>query len=163
MSKHDIYRPILHHDMKIRTLAPPEIRSYIEENESFSRSGDSFRGEGGDYIIETENKHLKSNLPPGVPKFSSWVMASRIHEKMQANRNAVFEKACFKDPGKQQSSIFNFDLEVQMVRKLIRRSEILFNPRDLVSLLSLDGTPLHPSLVNFCITASENYQAYLSQ
>lgn len=69
LNRHDIYRPIIAHDMKMRVLAPDQIKDYISQNETFSRSGDSYRGEGGDYITETENKHLKSNLPPGVPTF----------------------------------------------------------------------------------------------
>ena len=71
--------------MKIRAEAPPEIQQYIAQNESFSVSGDPFHGEGGDYITETKNKHLKSNLSPGVPTLQNWVAASRSHKLLRNN------------------------------------------------------------------------------
>ena len=53
------------------------------KNESFSRSGDTYRGEEGDYIIETENKHIKGHLNPGVPYIAHWIKASINHEMLQ--------------------------------------------------------------------------------
>ena len=53
--------------MKTRVQAPREVADYISRNESSSRSGDTLRGEGGDYVTENEHRHLKSHLPPGVP------------------------------------------------------------------------------------------------
>ena len=35
LGKHDIYRPVIFYDMKIRTLAPKEVQKYIEQNEAF--------------------------------------------------------------------------------------------------------------------------------
>ena len=52
---------------------------YIEANESFSRTGDPCKGEGGDYITEAENRHHKSKLPSGVPTLWHWVAAARNH------------------------------------------------------------------------------------
>ena len=108
-NRHDIYRPIIVHDMEIRVLAPPEVKNYIVQNESFSRSGDTYRGEGGDYVTETENKHLKSNLPPGVPSFEKWQMTSRNHKLLSNNRSSVYLKSNTKDPGEQKMlSVFIF-------------------------------------------------------
>ena len=47
--------------MQIRVEAPPEVQEYIMKNESFSGSGNIYHGEGGDYITETENKHIKGH------------------------------------------------------------------------------------------------------
>ena len=52
----------------------------MKHNESFECYGDHFRGEGGDYVTETENKHVKSHLSPGVPTLNSWVVASKNHK-----------------------------------------------------------------------------------
>lgn len=41
--------------------------NYIEKNESYSVSGYCTPGEGGDYIMEHNNRVLKEHLPPGVP------------------------------------------------------------------------------------------------
>ena len=74
------------------------------KNESFSRSGDTYCGEEGDYIIETENRHIKGHLNPGVPCIAHWIKASRNHEMLQQNCCSVFEKSSLKDPILQQSS-----------------------------------------------------------
>ena len=147
--------------MQIRVEAPPEVQEYIMKNESFSRSGDTYRGEGGDYITETENKHIKGHLSPGVPSIAHWIKASRNHEMLQRNRGSVFEKSSLKDPNLQESSIFRFDHEVQMLRCIIRDSGILAKPYDEIPLMALDRTYLHHDLVNFLFTARENYHKVL--
>ena len=53
--------------MQIQIEAPEEIKTFISRNESYSRSGDPSKGEGGDYVTENENRHLKSHLSPGLP------------------------------------------------------------------------------------------------
>ena len=87
--------------MKERLEAPKEVYDFITGKESFLRSGDEYRGEGGDYITENENKYIKGHLGPAVPTLQHWIRASRNHEKLQANRATVFERAGLKDPGLQ--------------------------------------------------------------
>ena len=65
--KHHIYKPLIVNDMRIHAEAPDAVKEYIKRNESFDCSNDHTRGEGGDYIMETESKHLKGHLSPGVP------------------------------------------------------------------------------------------------
>ena len=60
--KHNIYQPLIMNDMRIRVEALTKVKSYIKHNESFNRYGDHFRGEGGDYVTNIENKHLKSHF-----------------------------------------------------------------------------------------------------
>ena len=98
--------------MKIRVQTLKELADYIGRNESFSRSGDTLRGEGGDYVTEKENRHLKSHLPPGVPTLQSWIISSRNHQKLVKNREEVFKKAGVTDPATKSNSIFNFENEV---------------------------------------------------
>ena len=147
--------------MKIRTLAPKEVQKYIEKNETFSRSGDHCHGEDGDYVTETENKHLKSHLAPGVSKYHPWVAASRNHSLLTSNRDVVFQMASMKDPSSMSTSVFKFEEEIQLVRKLIHKSGILNKPSTKKHLKALDGSLLHHNLVNFSFTATENYQNYL--
>ena len=161
IGNHLIYQTLIINDMQIRVEAPPEVQEYIMKNESFSRSGDTYRGEGGDYITETENKHIKGHLSPGVPSIAHWIKASRNHEMLQRNRGSVFEKSSLKDPNLQESSIFRFDHEVQMLRCIIRDSGILAKPYDEIPLMALDRTYLHHDLVNFLFTARENYHKVL--
>ena len=113
--------------MKIPVEASAEVRNFINQKESFSRSGDPCRGEGGDYITETENKHLKSHFSPGIPTVNRWIKASRNHAILTKNRDTVFAKASLKDPRSSGSSIFQFEEEVQMLHVVIRDSGILLN------------------------------------
>ena len=54
IGKHIIYKLSILNDMKIRVEVPAEVHNFINQNKSFSRSGDRCSGEGGDYITETE-------------------------------------------------------------------------------------------------------------
>ena len=66
IENHLIYQNLIVNDMQIRVEAFPKVQEYIMKNESFSRSGDTYRGVEGDYISETENKHVKGHLGPGI-------------------------------------------------------------------------------------------------
>ena len=123
--------------------------------------GLEYRGEGGDYIKENENEHIKGYLGPGVPTLQNWIKASRNHEQLQANCVAVFERSDLKDPGLQSSSIFKFDIEVQMLRAIIQVLSILDDHYSQLSLKAIDGTLLDQDLVNLMFTAMENYNSLI--
>ena len=72
----------------------------------------------------------------------------------------MFSKG-LKDPGLEESSIFNFGEEVQMFRKAIRESHMLDHPYESPRLASIEGDFLNPDLINFYFTACENYEAYI--
>ena len=162
VGNHIIYRDLLINDMKIRVEAPTEVKKYIEDNESFSRSGDPNRGEGGDYITENENRHLKSHLSPGVPTLKQWVIAARNHEMLTENRKLLFDRIGMKDPGAEESSIFIFEEEILSLRVLVRKSGLLSDPYEEKPLRSLEGKELHPDLVDFLMIAQNNYKSYLT-
>ena len=84
IGKH-IYKSLILNNTKIGVEAPAEVCNFINQNKSFSRSGDPCRVEGGDYITETENKHLKLYLSPGIPIVNSWIKASRNHAILAKN------------------------------------------------------------------------------
>ena len=46
-------------DMKIRVQAPKEVADYISRNQSFSKCGETLCGNGGNYVTENKNRHLK--------------------------------------------------------------------------------------------------------
>ena len=158
IGNHLIYQTILLNDMKEQLEAPKEVYDFITGNVSFLRSGDEYKGEGGDLH---KNKHIKRHLGPDVPTLQHWIRASRNHEKLQANYATVFERAGLKDPGLQSSSIFKFDIEVQMLRAIICDSSILDDPHDQLPLKAIDGIPLHHDLVNLMFTAMENYNSLI--
>ena len=86
------YNHLILNDMKIRVEAPAVVINFINQNESFSRSGDPCRGEGGDYITETENKYLKLHLSPCIPIVNIWIKASRNNVILTKNQDAVLLK-----------------------------------------------------------------------
>ena len=147
--------------MKIRVLAPEPVKEYMSKNESIAQSGDHCRGEGGDYITENENHHLKSHLPPSVPILNHWVVAARNQKMLTDNRKNLDKRCGLTDPSSNESSVFKFDEEIQMLRLMIRTSCTLQDPYELYQLRSLDGELLHPDLVNFYYTCVENYHHYL--
>ena len=110
---HMIYiKHIIKKDMTIKVLTRQEIKQYIAPNEAFSDSGDHYRGEGGDYVTETGNRHLKSHLPPGVPTLSHWVSAARNNWILTKNRDKVYKRIGCPDPLSTESSILTFDDEI---------------------------------------------------
>ena len=55
----------------------------------FDLPNNEYRGEGGDFITENANKHIKGHLGSGVPTLQHWIRASRNHEKLQVSRIAI--------------------------------------------------------------------------
>ena len=89
INNHVIYRDLIINDMQIQIEAPEEIKTFISRNESYSRSGDPSKGEGGNYVTENENRYLKSHLSPGLPSLKNWQEAARNHNIFTKNREIV--------------------------------------------------------------------------
>ena len=89
INNHVIYRDLIINDMQIQIEAPEEIKTFISRNQSYSRSGDPSKGEGGDYVTENENRHLKSHLSPGLPSLKNWQEAARNHNILTKNCEIV--------------------------------------------------------------------------
>ena len=67
-------------------------QSLLNQKESSSRPGDPCKkGECDDYSTETENKHLKPHLSPGILTVNSWIKASRNYAILTKTRDAVFK------------------------------------------------------------------------
>ena len=129
----------------------------------FSVSGDNCRGEGGNYITEIKNKHLKNNLSPGVSTLKNWVEVAQNHEVLKKNfgEKNLFGRLNVNDPDKEESSIFKSEDEIMMLHPTIWKSGILLNPCSETILKEIDGCQLHSGLVNFYITAKEDFQSYI--
>ena len=85
------------------------------------------------------------------------------HEVLKKNRDKknLFGRLNVNDPDKEESSIFKFEDEIMMLRATIWKSGILLNPCSETILKEIDGCRLHSDLVNFYITAKEDFQSYI--
>ena len=57
--------------------APQEIKTFISKTITCSQSGHPSKAEGGDFILESVNKKVKSWMPPGVPTEDRWMRVCR--------------------------------------------------------------------------------------
>ena len=159
INNHLICRDLIINGRRVRIEAPEEI-TFISRIESYSRSGDPSNREGGDYVTENENRHLKSHLSPGVPSLKNWQEAARNHDILTKNREMLFKRLSITDLSSEDSSTFRFDNEILIVRLLIRQSTLLPSPWLEKDIMALDGTILHTDLVNFYFTAKGSCHSY---
>ena len=64
---HPKYQQLHLRDLWQRVQMPQEIKEYISTSESFSVSGREHSGQGGDFVHEELNKHIKALLPQIMP------------------------------------------------------------------------------------------------
>ena len=122
-NKHDLYHPIIYNDMKVRVLEPPQVENYLK-NKIFQEQEIISQGKVGIILqkLKTNISRTISSLVYQVLKSREWqVRAIKFYQK---NRDGIFDKANFPDPGKQKSGIFSFHKEVQILQKLIRESRL---------------------------------------
>ncbi|XP_060586640.1 uncharacterized protein LOC132742291 [Ruditapes philippinarum] len=74
--------------------APPEIKSFIEENICLSQSGHPSKAEGGDFILESTNKRIKSYMPYGVPTDERWTRVCLNIDNIEKMKKAVTRSTC---------------------------------------------------------------------
>ena len=74
-------------DSFLRIQCPLEIRRFIEENESYSVSGNECKGEGGDFVLEAKNRQSKMFIPAGLPDETKWLNVCRNIDRLDKVRN----------------------------------------------------------------------------
>ena len=60
------YQRLVVRDMVQRVQVPQPVKRFLEVRTSYTVSGESTRGEGGDFVLENKNRQTKSWLPPGI-------------------------------------------------------------------------------------------------
>ena len=114
------------------------LKKFLFLETNLIRSGDPSKGEVGDYVTESENRHLKSHLSPGVPSLKNWQEAARNHNIRTKNLEMLFKRLSITDPSSQDSSTFLFDNDILMERSLICQST-LSSPQLEKDIMTLDG------------------------
>ncbi|VDH89380.1 Hypothetical predicted protein, partial [Mytilus galloprovincialis] len=69
-------------DLFVRVQCPPEVLAFIEDNESYSVSGNESKGEGGDFILENYNRKTKRLIPAGLPDNNKWLQVCRNVDRL---------------------------------------------------------------------------------
>lgn len=69
-------------DLFVRVQCPPEVLAFIEDNESYSVSGNESKGEGGDFILENYNRKTKLLIPAGLPDNNKWLQVCRNVDRL---------------------------------------------------------------------------------
>ena len=155
---HGKYQELMLRDLIIRVQCPKELENRFSKTEAFSPSGNPLAGQGADFCQEQNNKDTKSFLPPGVITGDTWCRVCRMVEDLKVLRdNLISISGLSLESG--QRSYKRFDLEVTMVRRIIRESGHL-RPFENVSLVSVGGTRLDASLGNVKEFTKMNYQQY---
>lgn len=77
-----IYMKTFVRDLFVRVQCPPEVLAFIEDNESYSVSGNESKGEGGDFILENYNRKTKLLIPAGLPDNNKWLQVCRNVDRL---------------------------------------------------------------------------------
>ncbi|CAC5386633.1 unnamed protein product [Mytilus coruscus] len=58
-------------DTLMQVNMPPDVKTLIDHNQSFSSTGHPSKGEGGDFILDAQNR-TKMRMAPGIPTEDRW-------------------------------------------------------------------------------------------
>ncbi|XP_061196610.1 uncharacterized protein LOC133204882 [Saccostrea echinata] len=150
------YQEIEFKDLRMRVLAPEDIKQFITNNESFSASGHTSKGEGGDFLLEAYNRKTKCWMPPGIPDESRWLRSVRNVDTLDKMRKTfIGAQNCGED------STYEIPLHTEILkwRQYLRNSNYL-NPATVCRHTSLNGVELDEDLINFAAHCKANRESY---
>ena len=75
------YQEIDIRDVKARVCSPPQVSSFLKNHETFTVSGSTSKGEGGDFVLESKNRKIKRMMPPGHPDRQTWERVVKTADK----------------------------------------------------------------------------------
>lgn len=73
-------------------IMPSKTQQLISKNAKLSKSGHPSRAQSYDYVLEEENKGVKSWIPRGIPKYIHWLRACRNYESLKTMKQLMFNK-----------------------------------------------------------------------
>ena len=89
--RHPRYQEIEIYEQFMFQILPDELSSFIQRHCSVSKSGHLSRGQGFDFILEEENKTVKTWLKRGVPTDRTWLTTCRNHQSLKQMRQYVLQ------------------------------------------------------------------------
>lgn len=88
---HPKYQEIEIYETFVFHLLPLELENFLNSNCSVSKSGHESKGQGYDFLLEEENKTVKSWLKRGVPTEKLWLTVCRNHQVLKKIRKKVLD------------------------------------------------------------------------
>ena len=149
---HPKYQQLHLRDLWQRVQMPERLKSFIENNESFSLSGKQKPGQGSDFIHEELNKRVKSFLPPIMPTPDVWRRVCRKLKELEEIKESTIATV------PTTKNFKNFDNEITMLRREIRSSGILNFVHLFSTIKSIDGKDLDSSLAEVKYIAKNTYE-----
>lgn len=86
---HPKYQDIEVFDHFVHQLMPVELKTHFASHCSLSKSGNKSKGQGFDFILEEENKSVKTWLKRGVPTEKVWLSTCRNNQSLKQIKKSV--------------------------------------------------------------------------
>ena len=155
---HPRYQDIEIYEQFVFQILPDELSSFVQSHCSVSKSGHLSRGQGFDFILEEENKTVKTWLKRGVPTDRTWFTTCRNHQSLKEMRRFVLQQ-CGQSNLETADRDFKLEDAINEWRLHLRQTEYLkFEKHDSV-LTSISGDVLDQGLLQFT-SESNRKRAY---
>ena len=143
---HPRYQQIEMLDSVHRFLLPEKLLSFLNENESISKTGDISKGQGFDFILEEINRDIKSWIRRGVATDNMWLGVCRNFDRLNELRSKLNK---FLKLEMESTSIrkINLDDAINDWRVCLREKRYLLNDKFIHE--SIQGHPLNEGLLKF--------------
>ena len=149
--RHPKYQEIEMVETFQRYVMPSEVREFCDKHESVSKYGNPSTGQGFDFVLEEENKAIKSWIKHGVPSDQTWLSVIRNSDTLKTIRNNLL---LYLGLNTEQSFSRNLDLDdaISAWRAKLRQTGYLANQS--VIHKSVSGVDLDPALSQFTTSAA---------
>ena len=150
---HPRYQEIEIYEQFVSHILPDELLSFVQSNCSVSKSGNKSRGQGFDFILEEENKTVKTWLKRGVPSDKTWFTTCRNHQSLKRVRQYVLQ-LCGQSGSENPDRDLQLDNAINEWRLQLRLSSYLNPEKHGPVLTAISGDILDQGLSRF--TAESN-------
>ena len=155
---HPLYQDIEIFDQYVQMILPDEVKDFFMKHSTLSKSGHPSKGQGYDFILEEENKLVKSWLKKGVPTEKVWLSTCRNHQSLKNIKNTVMnfaglvpEDITFNHGNEKELKI---DDAIYEWRLLIRQTKYLSDEKHGPVLTSISAVVLDQELSQFTTEAN---------
>ncbi|CAG2233782.1 unnamed protein product [Mytilus edulis] len=144
-------------DLFVRVQCPPEVLAFIEDNESYSVSGNESKGEGGDFILENYNRKTKRLIPAGLPDNNKWLQVCRNVDRLDKVYCSLSTLLGLSSVDEDYMYAYDIGKEISNFRTIIQNLKFL----EQKTLKSISGKDLDKDFINFSQKSKEHRRKHL--